>query len=206
MRRFVTSVILIFFAIPFGVSITGCHHAIAPTYCNGQTSGVQVGQLTTLDLEPRLTGISLNQGEKGRVNSPAGKDCRGNSASASNVTYASTNIYLADVAPTTGALCAGSWNRNTGGGIADFTTCTPTTTNGVAYVTASSSGVVSNAIPVFVHPVVTSIVLGPASTNCTTDPASNCVDLTQPTSPTAKPGKWRGSSGICQPNKAGNRE
>ena len=180
MRRFVTFAVLIFFAIPFGVSISGCSKNVAPTYCNGQNSGVQVGQLTTLDLEPRLTGISLNQGEKGRVNSPSGKDCRGSSASTANVVYASTNIYLADVEPSTGSLCAGIWNRNTGGGIADFTVCTPTTTNGVAYVTASSDGVVSNAIPVFVHPIVTSIVLGPASTNCTTDPASNCVDLSKP--------------------------
>jgi len=180
MRRFVTFAVLIFFAIPFGISISGCSHSVPPTYCNGQNSGVQVGQLTTLDLEPRLTGISLNQSEKGRVNSPSGKDCRGNSASTSNVVYASTNIYLADVEPSTGSLCAGTWNRNTGGGIADFTVCTASATSGVAYVTATSQGVVSNAIPVFVHPVVTSIVLGPASSNCTTDPASNCVDLSQP--------------------------
>ena len=179
MRRFVTLAVLFFFAIPFGVSISGCSKAIIPTYCNGQNSGVQVGQLTTLDLEPRLTGISLNQGEIGRMNSPSGKDCRGNSASATNVVYASTNIYLADVAPTTGSLCAGSWNRNSGAGISDYTVCTPSKTNGVAYLTASSAGVVSNAIPVFVHPIVTSIVLGPASTNCTADPASDCVDLTQ---------------------------
>jgi hypothetical protein len=179
MRRFVTFAVLLFFAIPFGVSISGCSHNIAPTYCNGQNSGVQVGQLTTLDLEPRLTGISLNQGEMGRVNSPSGKDCRGNSASASNITFASTNIFLVDVAPSTGSLCAGTWNRNTGAGIADFTVCTPATTNGVAYLTASAAGVVSNAIPAFVHPVVTSIVLGPASTNCTADPASDCVDLSQ---------------------------
>ncbi len=179
MRRFVTFAVLIFFAIPFGVSISGCSKNVAPTYCNGQTSGVQVGQLTTLDLEPRLTGISLNQGEKGRINSPSGKDCRGNSASTSNVVYASTNLNLADVEPSSGSLCAGTWNRQTGGGIADYTVCTPATTNGVAYLTASAEGVVSNAIPVFIHPVVTSIVLGPASTNCTTDPASNCVDLSK---------------------------
>jgi trimeric autotransporter adhesin len=179
MRRFVTFAVLIFFAIPFGASLAGCSKAVAPTYCNGENSGVQVGQLTTLDLEPRLTGISLNEGEIGRMSSPSGKDCRGNSATASSVTYASTNIYLADVAPSTGALCAGSWNRNSGAAIADYTVCTPSPTSGVAYLTASSQGVVSNAIPIFVHPVVTNIVLGPASTNCTTDPASDCVDLNQ---------------------------
>lgn len=179
MRRFVTLAVLLFFAIPFGVSLAGCSKGIVPTYCNGQNSGVQVGQLTTLDLEPRLTGISLNQGEIGRINSPSGKDCRGTSATASGVVYASTNIYLADVAPSTGSLCAGTWNRNTGAAIPDYTVCTPSATNGVAYVTASSGGVVSNAIPVFIHPIVTSIVLGAASTNCTADPASNCVDLSQ---------------------------
>jgi hypothetical protein len=180
MRRFVTLAVVIFFALPFGISLTGCHHAVTPTYCNGQTSGVQVGQLASLDLEPRLTGISLNQGEIGRVNSPSGKDCRGDTASAANVVYASTNIQIADVDPSTGSLCGGSWNRNTNY-IADYTVCTPTATPGVAYITTSSSGVVSNPIPVFIHPTVTSIVLGPASTNCTTDPASNCVDLSQTT-------------------------
>ena len=127
MRRFVTLAFLIFFALPFGISISGCHHAVAPTYCNGLTSGVQVGQLATLDLEPRLTGISLNQGEIGHVSAPSGKDCRGNGANAGNIVYASTNINLADVDPTTGSLCGGSWNRNTNF-IADFTVCTPTTT------------------------------------------------------------------------------
>jgi len=180
MRRFVTSVVLLLFAIPFGASISGCHHAVAPTYCNGENSGVQVGQTTTLDLEPRLTGISLNQGQIGQVSQPTAKDCRGDVTGATSIIYASTNITLVDVQPTTGRLCAGTWNRNTGGGIADFTYCTAATQNGTAYLTASSSGVVSNPIPVYVHPIVTSIVLGPASTNCVTDPASNCaLDPTQ---------------------------
>jgi hypothetical protein len=177
MRRFVSFVILVFCALPFGISLNGCHKATPPTYCNGQTSGVIVGTLVSLDLQPRLTGISLNQGEIGRMNSPSGRDCRGESASTSSVIYSSSNIKLADVDSSTGALCAGSWNRNTGAAIPDYTVCTPTTTSGIAYLTASSSGVSSNAIPVFIHPIVTSIVLGPASINCTTDPASNCVDL-----------------------------
>ena len=179
MRRFVTSVLFLLFAIPFGASISGCHHAVAPTYCNGENSGVQVGQTTTLDLEPRLTGISLNQGQIGQANQPSGKDCKGNAASVTGTVYATSNISIADVQPNSGRLCGGSWNRNTGGGIADFTFCTPTTQSGIAYLTASSGGVVSNPIPVFIHPVVTSIVLGPAG-NCTTDPASNCTyDTTQ---------------------------
>jgi hypothetical protein len=180
MRRSVTLAVLSLFAVPVGVSLTGCHKVFAPSYCNDQTSGVQLGQLTSLTLEPKLSGISLNGGEIGRVNSPTGKDCRGNSASAGGVTFATTNINLADVNPSDGSLCGGSWNRNTGAAIPDFTVCTPSATNGVAYITASAGGVVSNAIPVFIHPIVTSIVLGSASKNCTTDPASNCVDLNIP--------------------------
>ena len=176
MRRFVTLAVLIFCSLPFGVSISGCHHAVAPVYCNGQNSGVVVGQLTTLTLQPRLTGISRNEGEIGQVNAPAGTDCKGNSATASGTVYGSSNLSLVDIAPTTGRLCAGTWNRNTGGGIADFTYCTAGNVSGIAYVTASATGVTSNSLPVYVHPVVTSVVLGDASTNCALDPASNCYN------------------------------
>ena len=179
MRRLVTLAVLLFCSLPFGISISGCHHAVAPTYCNGQNSGVVVGQTTTLDLEPRLTGISLNQGQIGQVNAPSAKDCKGDSASASGTVYGSSNLNLVDIASTTGRLCAGTWNRNTGGGIADFTYCTPGPVSGIAYITASAAGVTSNSIPVYVHPVVTSVVLGASSSNCSTDPASNCYDPTQ---------------------------
>ena len=176
MRRFVTLAILLLFTIPFGVSISGCSKGVSITYCNGQNSGVQVGQLVTLDLEPRLTGISLNQAQIGSIAAPTGKDCKGTTVSATSVTYASTDRNIVDVNPATGSggLCAGTWNRNSGGGIADYTVCNPNGSEGVAYITGSAQGVVSNPIAVYVHPVVTSIVLGAASTNCTTDPASNC--------------------------------
>lgn len=180
MRRFISFAVLLLCAIPFGVSVSGCSKVIPATFCNGLNSGVVVGQLTSLDLEPRLTGISLNQGEIGRINNPAGRDCKGNSSGLSNVIFASSNMTLADISPFTGAICAGTWNRNTGGGIPNYTVCTPTTQVGTAQLTASSEGVVSNPIPLYVHPIVTSIVLGQASTNCTTDPASNCAfDATQ---------------------------
>lgn len=178
MRRFVTLAVLLLFAVPFGVSIAGCSKAVSATYCNGQNSGVVVGQTTTLNLEPRLTGISLNQGEIGQVSSPSGRDCKGNSAGASNPIYGSSNLSLVDVEPSNGRLCAGTWNRNTGGGIPDYTVCTPGPGSGIAYITASAEAVVSNAIPVYVHPVVTSVLLGPPSVNCATDPASNCFDTT----------------------------
>jgi hypothetical protein len=176
MRRFVTLAVLLLFSIPFGVSLSGCHKAAAPVYCNGNESGVQVGQLVKLDLEPRLTGISLNQGEIGQIQSPTGTDCDGNSVSASGLSYGSSNTSLVDVNPSNGSICAGTWNRNTGAGIADYTVCTPGTTSGISYATASSGDVSSNSIAMYVHPVVTSIVLGQASTNCSTDPASDCFN------------------------------
>ncbi|MGD0832439.1 MAG: hypothetical protein ABR907_16005, partial [Terracidiphilus sp.] len=69
-------------------------------------------------------------------------------------------------------MCAGTWNRNTGGGIASFTICTPPnplpSTNGLpygtAFVTASAQSVTSNPVEIFVHPAVRSVALvGPQS-------------------------------------------
>ena len=83
-------------------------------------------------------------------------------------------MTIADIQPTTGRICAGTWNRNSGAGVADFTTCIPTNKSGTAFITASTQGATSNPVPVFVHPIVTSVVLGTPSTNCATDPATNC--------------------------------
>ncbi len=175
MRRFVTVLALVFFTIPFGISLTGCGKKGAPpVFCNGGDTGLIVGQLQTITLQPRLVGVSLNQAQQGQITAPSATDCKGNSVSVTGYTYSSTNIQIADVNPATGALCGGSWNRNTPGGIANFTTCSATTTPGIAFVSASANGVSSNSIPVYVHPVVTSIVLGVPSSNCATDPATNC--------------------------------
>jgi len=175
MRRFVSVVALLFFAIPFGISINGCGKKTAITYCSGD-SGVSVGQVVSITLQPKIYGISINQAEISQTSTPAGIDCKGTAVSAASYTYASSdpNRTLLDIQPTTGRLCGGTWNRNTGGGIPDYTTCTSTGLTGVAYVTATANGVTSNPLPVYVHPVVTGVVLGPPSTNCQTDPATNC--------------------------------
>jgi len=102
-------------------------------------------------------------------------------------TYGTTDMTIADIQPNTGRLCAGSWNRNSGGGIPDFTYCTATNKPGIAYVSASFNGVTSNPLPVFVHPVVTSIVLGGPSSNCTTDPTTACCPLATTGAVTAPP-------------------
>ena len=174
MRRFVTLVVLLLFSIPFGVSISGCSKNAAPVFCNGGDSGITTDQVTTISLAPIVYGISLNYSEIGQVNPPTATNCKGASASAGTFTYGTTDMTIADIQPTTGRLCGGTWNRNSGGGIPDFTVCNPTNKSGTAYITASAGGVTSNPLPIFVHSVVTSIVLGAPSANCATDPATNC--------------------------------
>ena len=81
------------------------------------------------------------------------------SVSSKAYTYGTTNNQLVDISPT-GTICAGTWNRNTGGGIADYTYCYPPNplpnTGGlpyaVAYITATADSVTSNPVAVYVHP------------------------------------------------------
>ena len=188
MRRFVTLSVLLLSSVPFGVSISGCNRGTAaPTFCNGGDSGMTTAQAATITLQPVVYGVSLNYAEIGQLQGPTTTDCKGSSVGIAAYTYGTTDMTIADVQPTTGKLCAGTWNRNSGGGIPDFTYCTPTNKPGVAYVTASANGVTSNPLPVFVHPVVTSIVLGGPSSNCTTDPTTACCPLATAGAVTAPP-------------------
>lgn len=186
MRRFVTLAFLLLFTIPFGISISGCSKGSSITYCSGSTGPI-VGQATTITLTPKVFGISLNFAQIGQVNAPTATDCKGNAVTISSYTYGvfdangNANMTIADVVPTTGKLCAGTWNRNSGGGVADYTTCNPTNTSGTVYVVATGNGANSNPLPIFVHPVVTSVVLGNATptASCSTDPdpSSNCCAI-----------------------------
>lgn len=205
MRRFVTLAVLFLFTIPFGISISGCAKKSSIVYCSGDTGPI-VGQATTVTLTPKLFGISLNYGQFGQVASPTATDCKGSTVSISSYTYGifdangHATMDVADVVPSgtnAGKLCGGTWNRNTGGGIADFTTCNPTNKTGTVYVVASAGGVTSNPLPIFVHPVVTSVVLGNPSTNCTTDPSSNCCPLAAQATTTAST-TYSGNSCVSQ--------
>ena len=192
-RRFVSLALLLFFAIPVGLSVAGCSKSAPPVYCNGLSSGPVVGQAVAVTLSPSLatTGESLSFGQIGQSLSASAADCHGNAVTESKYTYAIDNMAVADINPSTGAVCAGTWNRNQGGGIPDFTTCTPYATTPPKYyalVTATATdGVVSNPIPVYVHPVVTSIVLGSPS-SCAVDGSGNIIDpATNCTCPTYAP-------------------
>jgi sugar lactone lactonase YvrE len=166
MRRFLTLVCLLCLAIPAGISFSGCTRNPGANYCNGLGYGLKIGQVASIDLEPRTTGISLAFGQTQQVNAPTAKDCKGNTASASSYIYGTTNNQLVDISPS-GNICAGTWNRNTGGGIANYTTCSkpnplPSTGGlpyGTAYITATANSVSSNPVEVYVHAQVTSITL-----------------------------------------------
>ena len=197
MRRFVTLAVLLLFSIPFGISVSGCSKGTPVVYCNGGSSGPIVGQPFAIALQPRIFGISMNFAQMGQVSAPSATDCKGSAATISAYTYGifdangKADLTIADVAPTTGKLCAGTWNRNSSSGIADFTTCTPTFKTGEVFVVATGGGVSSNPLPIFVHPTVTGVVLGnPTPTaNCSTDPdpSSNCCPLAAQATVTAPP-------------------
>jgi hypothetical protein len=168
MRRFLTLVFMLCLAVPAGITISGCTRNPAGNYCNGQGFGIRDTEVTSILLQPQTTGISLAYGQTQQIQSPSALTCKGASAevSANTYTYGTTNNKLVDISPS-GNICAGTWNRNTGGGIPDYTYCNfPNplpATNGLpytsAFITASANSVTSNPVQVFVHAQVSSIAL-----------------------------------------------
>jgi hypothetical protein len=183
MRRFLTLVCLLCLAIPAGISISGCTRNPGANYCNGLGYGLKITDVASVTLQPTTTGISMAFGQTQQIASPIAKTCKGTGASVASYAYGSTNFQLVDVSPS-GNLCAGTWNRNTGGGIANYTICNkpdplPASTSGLpyasAYITATGDSVTSNPVEVFVHAPVTSISLvGP--TSCLSQTAQATLD------------------------------
>ena len=168
MRRFLTLVCLLGLAIPAGISISGCTRNPAGNYCNGLGYGLKDTDVANLTLQPQIAGISLAYGQTIQIQTPIATTCKGNATgiASGTLSYGTTNNQLADISPT-GNLCAGTWNRNTGGGIADYTYCyypNPLPSNGglpygIAYITATASSVTSNPVTVYVHAPISSISL-----------------------------------------------
>jgi hypothetical protein len=166
MRRFLTLVCLLCLAIPAGISISGCTRNPGANYCNGLGYGLKVTDVQSIVLQPQTTGISLAFGQTQQASTPAATTCHGAAASVPTYTYGTSNNQLVDISPS-GNICAGTWNRNTGGGIANYTICNkpnplPLTSGlpyGTAYITASADSVTSNPVAVYVHPQVTSVTL-----------------------------------------------
>lgn len=168
MRRFLTLVFMFCLAIPAGISISGCTRNPAGNYCYGLAYGLKNTDVASITLQPQSTGISLAFGQTQQIQSPTAQTCTGSSAevNSSQYVYGTTNNKLVDISPT-GNICAGTWNRNTGGGIPDYTYCNfpspaPSTNGvpyGVAYITAAANSVTSNPVKVFVHAQVSAVSL-----------------------------------------------
>jgi trimeric autotransporter adhesin len=161
MQRFLTFVVLLFLSIPVGLSIQGCANKNSD-YCNGVGYGYTTTQPVSISLQPQTTGLSVGFGQTSQLQAPSAENCKGTSASVGSYTYGTTDMTIADVSPT-GAVCGGTWNRNTPA-VANFTTCLSTGKTGVAYMTASAAGFASNQVAVYSHPNITSLQLvGPTN-------------------------------------------
>lgn len=178
MRRFVAFVVLFACSVPVGLSISGCGHN-PNNYCikNGHAYGVLTSQVVYVTLQPETTGLSLAWGQTASLSSPQAFNCNHDSQSVSKWVYGSSNLLLADISPT-GQVCAGTWNRNSPGGVPDFSICTPpsgsslssfsgctSSTCGTAQVTAQGGGATSNPVNIYVHPPITSITI-PTQSAC----------------------------------------
>src|SRR5579871_5668983 len=184
MRRYLTLVFMLFLVIPAGISFSGCTRNPAGNYCNGQGYGLKDTQVFAIDLEPKTTGVSLAFGQTRQITTPTATTCKGSAASVGTYAYATTNNQLLDIAPS-GNMCAGTWNRNSGGGIPDFTICTPPSplpsTGGLPYLTAfisaTANGVTSNPVEVYVHAPITSVALALAGAQqCYSQGVSTTLD------------------------------
>lgn len=171
MQRYFALLAFFVLTIPAGLSITGCLTPVGD-YCNGVGYGLKTNQVASIDLEPKTTGVSVAWGQTAQLGQPSAITCKGSPASVTSYNYGSSNLYLADVSPT-GAICGGTWNRNSPGGIADYTICTPpagssggtctSTSCGVVQMSVAAAGVSSNPVPVYVHPPITSISINSQS-------------------------------------------
>jgi len=166
MRRYLTLVCLLCLAIPAGISFTGCTRNPDAQYCNGEGYGLKITDVAVITLQPESSGFSLAYGQTQQVAGPIAKTCQGDSAAISSYTWGTTNNQLVDISPT-GIICAGTWNRNSGGGVPNYTYCNfpdplPSTNGlpyGIGYVTVSANAVTSNPVTIYVHPQITSVSL-----------------------------------------------
>ncbi len=171
MKRLFSLCLLLLCSLPVGVSISGCG-VNASNYCPAPNNFTKISQVYQIVLQPTNSTVSLAYGQTRILASPTAENCIGNTVGVASYSYGSTNPSLLDVSPG-GVLCAGTWNRNSGGGIQNYTVCTPpsnATINGLlgsasapnygnlyALITAAAGPVTSNAVQIFVHPPVTSV-------------------------------------------------
>ncbi len=179
MQRFFTLVALLLFALPVGLSVTGCTTNVA-AFCNGAGYGAKLTDIYSVRFTPAASaiGISLAYGQSAQVGTATVTNCRGTTLSSGAATYGSSDLLHADISPT-GQVCAGTWNRQSAGGIPVYTICTPSSTATTATVTASIGGITSNPLSIYVHPPISAITVAqPTACVSTQQPGGNLVQQT----------------------------
>lgn len=214
MKRFLSLAVILLGCIPMGVSIAGCG-VNQNEYCDA-TDKQKVNQPASVVLQPEYSTISLAYTQTRLLAGPQAKNCLGQSVVVSKYIYASSNPSLLDVSPS-GNLCSGTWNRNTGGGIGDYTVCSPPTQSTIetlltegnntysefyATVTASAGAVASNPVTIYSHPQVSSVVSYPSTstTSCVPPMGFNCSSqssLTPNSCVSSKPLTTTGGVQLC---------
>lgn len=198
MRRLFILIFLLFLVLPAVINIAGCSSNKSAAYCNNVGYGPKRTDISTINLEPKIAGISLAYGQTQQIGAANAFSCPpADSIGVPSFAYGSTNFQMVDISPS-GNLCGGTWNRNSAGGTPDFTICTPPKgsqldpkdpaffSGGVVQITASAGGATSNTVAVYVHPRISSISI-PTQQACVSqnqvlrDAAGNVLPLSQET-------------------------
>lgn len=148
MRRFVGSYLSLIVIIILMLAVAGCG--------GGGNSGGGLGQAVTIELTPAVASVELG-GLTGF--SAVGKDANGTSVPAGTMTFSSSNTAIGQIA-TNGLACGGSWDSLTAPVV-----CTPGAV-GTTTITASNGTLTSNAVTLYVHQRIDSIVLTPSDPAC----------------------------------------
>ena len=181
MRRYLILAFLFCLTLPFDLAVTGCYRNPAADFCQNLGYGAKNTAVASITLLPNTTGLSVAYGETGNTQSPTAKSCTNASVSVSTYAWGTTDMTIADINPTTGQICAGTWNRLTAGGIPAYTTCLPTNKQGIAYITASASNITSNTVAVYVHPQIANVSLSstPVTETAGKNPNNTCLSQGQ---------------------------
>jgi len=170
------------------MSVVGCGSNPA-NFCSSDFQGPRLTDVATINLEPRVFGLSLQFAQIGNVGAPQPLNCLGNAVTPKGkfVFGITGDRTIADINPANGSLCAGIWNRNTGNGVPDFSICNPTNKTGTVTVTANVDGASSNGVTLFVHPQVAKTTAFTESSCDPKNPSSNCCPQAIALQPTPVP-------------------
>ena len=123
MRRYLTLVFMLFLVIPAGISFSGCTRNPAGNYCNGLGYGLKDTDVYGSTWSRRRRAFRWRSGRSSRSTHPP-PHLQGSERKRIQLLIRHHEQPDLDIIPD-GNICAGTWNRNSGGGIPDYTICNP---------------------------------------------------------------------------------